>query len=134
MSLQKPRKKQKPVSYYSKKADKLLQKLGRLKFSKCEVCGNPISCLHHYYPKSSAGNLRYNWLNLIPICQGCHLRHHNGFPDIHNIINKKRGDKWLEELKQAKNTPNPKCNTREYYKIKAGALKLEIETLKSKNN
>ena len=131
MSLQKPKKK--PISYYSKKADKLLQELGRLKFDKCLICDSPISCLHHYYPKSSAGNLRYNWLNLIPICQSCHFRHHNGFPEIHNTVNKRRGDKWLEELKQAKQTPNFQCNTKGYYVAKAEELKLEIDKYDKKN-
>jgi hypothetical protein len=119
--------KKKPVSYYSKKADKLLQELGRLKFSQCEVCGQPMSCLHHYYPKSSAGNLRYNWLNLIPICQKHHFLHHNGNPDIHNRVNEVRGAKWLKELQQAKLIPNYQCNTKSYYEMMAEELKKQIQ-------
>jgi 5-methylcytosine-specific restriction endonuclease McrA len=122
--------KKKPVSYYSKQADKKLQILGRLKFSKCEVCGKPMSCLHHYYPKSSAGNLRYNWLNLIPICNSCHFRHHKqGNPDIHNLINKKRGDEWLKELKKAKMIPDYNCNKKSYYQQKSAELQKEIEKI-----
>lgn len=119
--------KKKPVSYYSKKADKLLQELGRLKFSQCEVCGQPMSCLHHYYPKSSAGNLRYNLLNLIPICQSCHFKHHNGNPDIHNTVNKKRGSHWLRDLQTAKLIPNYQCNTKSYYEQVAEDLKKQIQ-------
>ena len=119
----------KPVSYYSKRADKLLQEIGRKKFSECLVCGQPMSCLHHYYPKSSAGNLRYNWLNLIPICQGCHFRHHNGFPEIHNKVNEVRGEKWLKELQEAKKIPNFNCNTRKYYQDKIEELKNQLENL-----
>lgn len=118
--------KRKSVSYYSHKADKLLQEIGRQRFSKCEACGKPMSCLHHYYPKSSAGHLRYNWLNLIPICQGCHFKHHKGNPDIHNTINAKRGDKWLKDLQEAKRTPIVGCNTIPYYKAKIEELKLII--------
>lgn len=51
-----------------KKADKLLQEKGREKYSKCEVCGGKMSCLHHFFPKSTASALRYDWDNLIPIC------------------------------------------------------------------
>jgi len=119
--------KKKPVSYYSKKADKLLQEIGRQKFDACIVCGKPMSCLHHYYPKSSAGNLRYNWLNLIPICQGCHFRHHNGYPEIHNKVNEVKGAEWLEELQEARKVQNPKCNTRNYYLDKIEELKLELK-------
>jgi 5-methylcytosine-specific restriction endonuclease McrA len=90
-------------SYYRKKADKAMQEWGRETFSECEVCGQSMSCLHHYYPKSSAGNLRYNELNLIPLCQGCHFRHHNGDPRIQNKINEVRGKKWLNKLNGAKN-------------------------------
>lgn len=119
--------KKKPVSYYSKKADKLLQELGRLMYDSCEVCGGEMSCCHHYYQKSSAGNLRYNWLNLIPICQSCHFKHHNGNPDIQNTINKKRGDKWLKELQKAKMLQNFNCNTKIYYEQIAEELKKQIQ-------
>ena len=119
-------KKKKPVSYYSKQADRLLQELGRKKFQYCEVCGREMSCLHHYYPKSSAGNLRYNWLNLIPICQGCHFRHHNGYPEIHNKVNDFRGEDWLKELQEARKIPNPECNTKRYYEAKIEELKNEL--------
>lgn len=115
--------KPKPVSYYSRQADKLLQQLFRLNHSECEVCGNPISCAHHYYPKSSAGNLRYNFLNLIAVCQSCHFRHHNGNPEIHNAVNRQRGDKWLKELEEARKIKNFECNTKRYYQQKIEELR-----------
>ena len=119
--------KPKPVSYYSKQADRLLQEIGRQRFDSCLVCGNPMSCQHHYYQKSSAGNLRYNWLNLIPICQSCHFKLHNGNPDIQNKINEIKGDEWLKELQEAKKIPNLECNTRRYYQAKIEELKLELD-------
>jgi hypothetical protein len=128
--LNKKKLKVKPVSYYSKRADTLLQELGRLKFKSCLVCGAPISCLHHYYTKSSSGNLRYNWLNLIPICQSCHFKHHNGNPDIQNRINEIKGKDWLVELQEAKKIPNPICNSKRYYEQVAEDLKREIENFK----
>lgn len=84
--------------------DKLLQETGRKLYPKCEVCGKPMSCLHHYYPKSVSARLRYDWDNLIPICNGCHMRHHQaGDPNIHNTVNKKRGNAWLTTLQKKKN-------------------------------
>jgi len=118
-------KKPKPVSYYSKQADKVAQELFGLNHSECEVCGNPMSCGHHYFPKSSAGNLRYNWLNWIAICRGCHFSHHNGNPEIHNTVNKRRGEEWLNELREARKIPIIGCNTARYYKEK----KKELEEL-----
>lgn len=90
-------------SYYKNKLDKLIQEKGRLTYKSCLVCGGEMSCLHHYFPKSTSSNLRYNFLNLIPICVGCHLRHHKkGDPRIQNIINKRKGEKWLKELNKEK--------------------------------
>jgi hypothetical protein len=56
----------KSKTYYRKKADRLFQEIGRKKYDKCLVCGNPVSCLHRYFPKSSAGNLRYSEANGTP--------------------------------------------------------------------
>jgi len=121
------KKKRKPlkVSDYSRASDKSMQILGRIRYSKCLVCGQPMSCLHHYYPKSSAGNLRYNWLNLIPICSGCHFKHHNGDPTIHNKVNEVKGPEWLIELEEAKKIPNNECATRRYYIAK----KIELDEI-----
>lgn len=109
--------KTKPKSYYRKKCDRLLQEYGRKIYDKCEVCGGQYSCLHHYYTKACAGNLRYHWQNLIPICQGCHFRHHNGDPSIHNRINLIRGREWLEKLEHNKRLLVRKDNIGEYKKI-----------------
>lgn len=114
--------KTKSKAYYRNKCDKKIQELGREVYKQCLVCGKPMSCLHHYYPKSSAGNLRYNWENLIPICQGCHFRLHNGDPRIQNTINEVKGKEWLENLNQAKRS-FIKCDTISYYKETLEKLK-----------
>lgn len=90
--------KAKSKSYYRHKADRLIQELGRNVNDKCEVCGKPMSCLHHYFPKSMAGGLRYDWENLIPLCVGCHFSHHNGNPVIHATILANRGQEWHDKL------------------------------------
>ena len=84
-----------------KKADRLLQEVGRKLYEKkgCYVCGGVYSCLHHYHTKGCSNALRYDWNNLIPICVGCHSRHHNANdPRIHDEIRRKKGQEWVDEL------------------------------------
>ena len=92
------------IKTYRNKCDRLIQEIGREVYEKCLICGQPVSCLHHYYPKSTCTALRYDWDNLIPLCQGHHFSHHNGNPEIHNLVNKKKGDEWLERLTIKKHT------------------------------
>ena len=93
------------VSQLRKLADRLYQEVGRKNYNKCLVCRKPMSCLHHYYPKSTSSALRYDMLNAIPICVGCHCQHHQGSnPEIHNKINSIMGDEWLNDLQKRKNT------------------------------
>lgn len=90
-------------SEWQKKCDTRLQEKGRELYKKCEVCGKPISCLHHFFPKSVSSRLRYDWDNLIPICNGCHMRHHQANdPTIHGTIIKKRGQAWYDFLLKKK--------------------------------
>ena len=85
------------------KADKLLQKKGREVFDKCEICGEPMQCLHHFFTKSSSARLRYEWDNMIPICQACHFAHHTRFdPNINVMILKSRGFDWYDNLVKTK--------------------------------
>lgn len=94
---------QQKKSKLKKKADRLLQEIGRELYDKCLVCGGQYSCLHHYYPKSVSYALRYNLKNCIPICVGCHMGvHQRNDPTIINTINDIMGFDWLEELKEAK--------------------------------
>ena len=97
-SLSKPKKKQ-SLSTLRKKCDKAMQEIGRQIHPICMVCGKPISCHHHFYPKSMSSNLRYDWENLIPLCTYCHFSHHNGNPEIHESVIRQKGDKWLNDLK-----------------------------------
>ena len=100
---------QQKKSALKKKADRKLQELGREMYDKCEGCGRPMVCLHHYHPKSMSYALRYYWDNLIPVCHGCHFRHHNGDPTLHEIVRSKRGAEWernlqIEKRKEVKDT------------------------------
>jgi 5-methylcytosine-specific restriction endonuclease McrA len=100
-----------------KKADKVLQEIGRAIYNKCLVCGKPNNTLHHFYPKSTCASLRYNIKNCIPLCNGCHFSHHNGNPEIHNRINEIKGKEWLEELRAIKKNVEVKDSISYYENI-----------------
>ncbi len=90
--------KRNPLKTLQNQADRLIQEKGRRKYKNCEYCGGEMNCLHHFFPKSVSSALRYDWDNLIPICSGCHMQHHNGDPRIHAQIILKRGEKWYKNL------------------------------------
>jgi hypothetical protein len=82
-----------------KRLDRLIQTLTKLKYKSCLVCGQPISCGHHYIQKSQSLWLRWDMRNIIPICSKCHTLHHkSGDPRIHQEILRKKGHKWADEL------------------------------------
>ena len=89
-----------------KKADTLLQQIYTKKFPKCEVCGQPTNCIHHFIEKSKSNRLRYEEINLIPVCLSCHSKIHNRFSyslgayDIIDFIIKKKGRKWFNNLQK----------------------------------
>ena len=69
---------------------------------KCEVCNDPASTAHHYFPQGSYGYLKYEVGNAISICVSCHFKHHTkADPLIHEAIYKKR-KKDIEKLKKIK--------------------------------
>ena len=86
------------LSTLRNKCDRLLQEVGRDVYDRCLVCGNPVSCLHHYHPKSMSQTLRYYWPNLIPLCVSCHFTHHNGNPLIHEAVLRMKGEDWSNDL------------------------------------
>jgi 5-methylcytosine-specific restriction endonuclease McrA len=84
---------------YRKKADRLIQEIGVANNAQCLVCGARCEVMHHYVPKSLSTNLRYCWSNLIPLCNGCHFKHHKqGDPTIMEIVVKKKGQDWADFL------------------------------------
>lgn len=68
----------------------------------CEVCGG-VGTLqgHHFYYKGSFGFLRYDEDNHITLCKGCHFAlHHRDPKKIEQIIIEKRGNEWLNRLRE----------------------------------
>jgi len=100
--LEKPKNQTKIKKRAVKNADRAFQNWGRAVYKFCLICGKPISCLHHFFPKSMSTALRYEIKNGIPICQGCHFSHHNGDPRIQETIINKKGKEWREDLEYLK--------------------------------
>ena len=87
------------IKRLKKKCDKALQDYYRSLMRNCESCFvKPANVAHHHVPQSRSNNLRYDDDNLILLCQGCHMMHHNGDPRIsHNYRENKPRD-WEEQL------------------------------------
>jgi|SRR3990167_6303452 len=103
-SLKKPQKLPK-IGKLQKECDTLIQTLGKAKMPRCEACGVPSQVIHHWIEKSRSSNLRYNWENLIPLCNPCHSKIHNIFGNsivgglnIAEVIINKRGREWKERM------------------------------------
>jgi len=101
-----------------KKADRLYQEIGRQLYDKCLICGGEYSCLHHYHLKSTCSALRYNLKNGIPICASCHYRlHASGDPTYNEIILKKKGQEWADELQEIKKNTLVKTTIKYYEEV-----------------
>lgn len=92
--------------WWQTKCDDLMQDIGRRLNDKCEVCGRENQVGHHYITKSLSSFLRYEFKNLIPLCHSCHFKHHKmNDPNIHNTINRKRGDEWINWIESVRRSP-----------------------------
>lgn len=90
-----------PLTKLQKETDKKLQLKIKELFKKCEVCGKECQVGHHFFPKSIASILRYDFDNVVHICNSCHFKHHiQGDPKIHATIIKNRGKLWYDKLEK----------------------------------
>lgn len=80
-----------------------MQIRGRAENPKCLICGNKCQVMHHFIPKSVSARLRYEWDNLIPLCNPCHMRlHQSGDPHYEVTIIEKKGQEWYQKLRMMK--------------------------------
>jgi 5-methylcytosine-specific restriction endonuclease McrA len=101
-----------PIGLMKKKEIKYLDKLWAEKVKKranykCEYCGKTKYLnAHHIYSRSNR-SVRWDVRNGICLCVGCHsfANHsaHKAPLDFVEWVTARRGDKWLEELREAKN-------------------------------
>ena len=79
--------------------DALIQQINRKKYEKCFICGSSNQVAHHFFPKSVSSFLRYNAENLVPLCNGCHMRlHQSGDPRYEQMIVSQKGEAWYQKL------------------------------------
>jgi len=86
-----------------RKADDLLQDYYRQNFptTLCEGCGCQFNLMHHFVLKSHSNRLRFEPLNLIPLCKVCHSKVHGFHGELVNAeIILKRGKNWLKKLRE----------------------------------
>lgn len=131
----KPIKKKNSIKTLRNKADRLYQELGKLLYNECGICGGKYSCLHHYHPKSTSTALRYEIKNGVPICAGCHTRHHMANdPEIQFgmrlFMKEKFGENWETELLQERKIHQYTKTNTQYYKTQIEILKKMVEYAK----
>lgn len=91
------------LSYFRKKADRAMQDYFTQKYPNCEMCNAPVSCMHHFHPKSVSSALRYVEENLVPVCNSCHLGFHsNRSAQMTSRLIDKRGVEWSNDLLKRK--------------------------------
>ena len=94
----------------AKKKQQLKRKALRLWFEAyiqpdCEICPNKAVQLHHFFYKQNYPYARYLESNGISLCKACHfVLHHQDPKTIEEKIIAKRGNKWLRELKEQRDT------------------------------
>ena len=99
-----------PVALLKAKCDKVMQQIYTAKNPKCDICGKPTYCMHHFVEKSRSNRLRYEEENIIPLCQLCHSYTHNkmnrfmlnnlnrSYSYVDMIINKRGGKEWKDKM------------------------------------
>ena len=91
--------------------DALLQQVNKKLHKHCEACGGENQVGHHWIEKSRSNFLRYRLENIVPLCNSCHVKIHNKFGNnvvgalkVAEIIIKKRGMEWKEEMERLQPT------------------------------
>ena len=90
------------MKYTQKKCDKLLTPIIVKLFPRCLLCGNLTQVAHHFVHKSKSLTLRYDFRNLIPLCNSCHFKLHYNESYWAGIIIKIKGLRWFGYLQRKK--------------------------------
>jgi 5-methylcytosine-specific restriction endonuclease McrA len=92
-----------PLRKLKKKADIALQDWYRLNcpYDMCLICGYKAELRHHFILKSMSNRLRYDSINLIPLCSKCHYKAHFGSETLISAqIAFKKGRKWFDKIQR----------------------------------
>jgi len=70
---------------------------------KCLLCEDLATVRHHFILNSMSNRLRYDPINFIPLCKGCHHKaHFSSSNEVGAEIGQIMGEEWLDALKEAK--------------------------------
>lgn len=85
-----------------KMCDDLLTPLIQRMFPQCLLCGRKTQVAHHHFKKERCLTLRYNFKNLIPLCNKCHflMKWEEGIMSCKVMLIK--GVDWFTDLEQEK--------------------------------
>jgi len=109
------------------KCDRLLQEINKEKNPVCENCGSQTQVGHHFITKGSCSSLRYDFDNIIPLCNSCHFAiHQKSDSRITANIVLNRGEKWYKDLVLKGNTTLFKTTLENYERV-LEELKQEYE-------
>ena len=108
-----------------KMCDDLLTPIVKGLFPQCLLCGKPTQVAHHHFKKERSLTLRYNFKNLIPLCNGCHfqMKFDEGILSCRIMLIK--GRSWFVKLNEA-NRVKIKPNYETIYK---NLIRLSDKTL-----
>lgn len=107
------------------KCDKVMQEIGHKENRFCLLCGKAQQVMHHFFPKSVSSYLRYDWQNLVPLCNGCHMRlHQSGDPSYEQRIIALKGQEWWKYLS---------THSRDYIKINVAYYQSVLSELQARN-
>ena len=99
----------KPKQHSQAQCDKLLTPIVKMMHPICLLNGTNPNCTyftevaHHHVHKSKSLILRYNFDNLIPLCNHCHLMLHCNESFWASKIVLIKGTQWFENLEREKN-------------------------------
>lgn len=97
---------------------------------RCGACGGMINTVHHFFPKSQCGILKFDTDNGVPICMSCHFKHHKlSDPTIHHLIIAKRGEDWYKALENKSKNKRTSFVGVKFYKEAIEGLEAECRSL-----
>lgn len=122
------------LSLLWKKASRAMQDYYRRADLWCIACKGEHEVMHHWVHWGACSSLRFHADNLVPLCNGCHFKFHNGdietAKNIRDHYEKKYEGYWESFLIKLKNSPTKKRSKKEEIEYLHGI----INQYESKNN
>lgn len=90
------------LSSIRNKCDSLLTPIIKQKYPVCILGGELTQVAHHFVHRSKSNRLRYDLINLIPLCNKCHQKLHHNESYWAAVIVEEKGMEWFRNLDLAK--------------------------------